>query len=65
MQNQFDYDYSDAELSEWIDKRIMNMADQAKAGYLLFNNHVRGQAPKNAQVMMRLLRQAGLVDATR
>jgi len=61
MQIQFNYDYSDAELSDWVDKRIMNMANQAKAGYMLFNNHVRGQAPKNAQSMVRLLEQAGLV----
>lgn len=59
MQIQFNYDYSDAELSEWVEKRIMIMADQAKAGYLLFNNHVRGQAPRNAQSMKRILRQAG------
>jgi uncharacterized protein YecE (DUF72 family) len=38
----------------------MDMADQAKAGYLLFNNHVRGQAPRNAHAMMRILRQMGL-----
>ncbi len=62
MQIQFNYDYSDAELSEWVNQRIMNMADQAKAGYLLFNNHVRGQAPKNAQSMVRILRQAGLME---
>jgi uncharacterized protein YecE (DUF72 family) len=60
MQNQFDFNYSDAELSEWVDTRIMTMADQAKAGYILFNNHVRGQAPRNAQSMVRVLRQAGL-----
>ena len=59
MQIQFNYDYSDVELSEWVDTRIMNMADQAKAGYLLFNNHVRGQAPRNAQSMVRVLKQAG------
>lgn len=33
MQIQFNYDYSDAELSEWVDKRIMNMADQAIGGH--------------------------------
>jgi len=62
MQVQFNYDYSDAELSEWVNQRIMNMADQAKSGYLLFNNHVRGQAPRNAQSMVRILRQAGLME---
>lgn len=61
MQIQFNYDYSDAELSEWVDKRIMNMVDQANAGYLLFNNHVRGQAPRNAMSMVRILERAGLV----
>jgi uncharacterized protein YecE (DUF72 family) len=64
MQKQFDYDYSDAELRQWIDVRIAPMADQAKTGLIFFNNHVRGQAPRNAQTMIRLLTDAGLTAAT-
>ncbi len=61
MQKQFDYDYSDAELKEWIDHRIVNMASQSKTGFIFFNNHVRAQAPRNAQAMIRLLTNAGLI----
>jgi uncharacterized protein YecE (DUF72 family) len=62
MQKQFDYDYSDAELKEWIDLRINPMSRQAKTGIVFFNNHVRAQAPRNAQAMIRLLTDAGLIS---
>ena len=57
MQKQFDYDYTEAELKEWIDSRIASMAKQADAGLIFFNNHVRAQAANNAQMMMRLLKK--------
>lgn len=60
MQKQFDYDYAEAELKEWIAPRIVHMAGQARAGFIFFNNHVRAQAPRNAQSLMRLLFEAGL-----
>jgi len=60
MQKQFDYDYSETELKEWIDSRIVKMAPHAEAGLIFFNNHVRAQAARNAQMMMRLLKEAGL-----
>lgn len=60
MQKQFDYDYTEAELKEWIDSRILKMARQADTGLIFFNNHVRAQAARNAQMMMRLLKEAGL-----
>ena len=60
MQKQFDYDYAAAELEEWIEKRIGTMARKSAVGALFFNNHVRAQAPNNALLMMRLLRQRGL-----
>lgn len=63
MQSQFDYDYSEAELSGWIDDRIASMAARAKAGFVFFNNHVRAQAPGNARTMIRLLSGAGLAVA--
>ncbi len=60
MQKQFDYDYTDAELNSWVD-RIGQMARQADTGMVFFNNHVRAQAPRNAQMMIRLLKSAGLM----
>ena len=52
MQKQFDYDYSDDELALWSRARIPEMARQAGTGIIFFNNHVRGQAPKNARMLM-------------
>jgi len=63
MQKQFDYDYKDTELKDWVDQRIIPMAENAKTGLILFNNHVRAQAPRNAEVMIRLLTDAGLMTA--
>jgi uncharacterized protein YecE (DUF72 family) len=55
MQHQFNYDYSHEELAEWTRSRIPEMAEQAETGIIFFNNHVRGQAPKNAQMLMEQL----------
>ncbi len=57
MQKQFDYNYSDDELTEWVDQRITPMAQQAKRGVIYFNNHVQGQAVGNATRMVELLNQ--------
>ena len=54
-QKQFDYDYTDAELREWTEGPIRRMAAQTAAGFVFFNNHVRGQAPRNAVQFVRLL----------
>jgi len=59
--DQFDYNYSDAELCEWVASRIEPLGRCARSGILCFNNHVRAQAPKNAARMIRLLRERGLV----
>jgi uncharacterized protein YecE (DUF72 family) len=61
MMLQFDYDYSDNELTEWIEHRIERMARQARRGLVFFNNHVRGQAPNNARRLMALLAERGLM----
>ena len=59
MQQQFDYDYTDAELAEWL-PAIETMAAKAESGILFFNNHVRAQAPKNAeQLTAQLTAQQG------
>ena len=52
---QFDYDYADWELKEWAAIIKNNMMPQAAAGGIFFNNHVRGQAPKNALRLIDLL----------
>ena len=61
MATQFDYDYSDGELEVWIDERLRPLIERAKTGVLFFNNHVRGQAPRNAQRLIALLQSAGLL----
>jgi uncharacterized protein YecE (DUF72 family) len=60
LQSQFDYHYPDAELREWAEGRIARMALRARQGVLYFNNHVRGQAPQNAQGMVQLLKEQNL-----
>jgi uncharacterized protein YecE (DUF72 family) len=61
MATQFDYDYSDDEMCMWIDEKLRRIVDTAKTGVLFFNNHVRGQAPRNALRLLELLRKAGLL----
>ena len=60
MTAQFDYDYSDDELAAWIDGKLRGLLGRGRAGAMFFNNHVRGQAPRNAKRLVELLRQAGL-----
>jgi uncharacterized protein YecE (DUF72 family) len=63
MATQFDYDYSDGEIEAWMDKRLRRLIEAAKTGVLFFNNHVRGQAPRNARRLLELLQKAGLLAA--
>ena len=63
MATQFDYDYSDGELEAWMDERLRRLVEDAKTGVMFFNNHVRGQAPRNARRLMELLHKAGLLAA--
>jgi uncharacterized protein YecE (DUF72 family) len=55
-QQQFDYDYTEDELMQWSRERIPKMRESCKAGVILFNNHVAGQAVRNALAMARLIR---------
>jgi len=55
LQKQFDYDYPEAELEQWAEGPIREMAGRARAGLLFFNNHVRAQAPRNALALMARL----------
>jgi len=61
MQLQFDYSYSDDELQAWIENKIEPMSSRARKGVIFFNNHVRAQAPENAQRMATLLKKRGLM----
>ncbi len=62
MQQQFDYDYSEAELGQWVD-RIKTMLCSARRGVVFFNNHVRGQAVRNAETFAALLAREGIIPA--
>lgn len=57
--DRYDYDYSAAELNEWVAK-IADLASQARRTYLFFNNCHAGQAARNAKLMQELLRQQAL-----
>jgi uncharacterized protein YecE (DUF72 family) len=61
MQRQFDYNYSDDELHEWIEDKIKPMSGRARRGIIFFNNHVRAQAPENARRMIGLLKAQHLM----
>ena len=50
----YDYLYSEEELKEWIPK-IRELSEKAKKLYLFFNNHARGQAITNANMLINLL----------
>ncbi|MDD2603403.1 MAG: DUF72 domain-containing protein [Desulfobacteraceae bacterium] len=65
MQQQFDYDYSAAELAQWADQRIVPMARRVAAGAVFFNNHVRAQAPRNAETLVGLLAARGIKQFAR
>ena len=60
MQKQFDYNYSDEELQEWIETYIGKMVERAGSGVLFFNNHVRAQATENAGRLIRRLAERGI-----
>lgn len=57
--DRYDYNYSQAELDEWV-KRIADLAQQARQTYVFFNNCHAGQAASNAQLMKELLRRNNL-----
>ena len=61
MAMQFDYDYSEDELATWMEQKLRRMIESAKTGVLFFNNHVRGQAPRNARRLLDLVKKAGLL----
>ena len=63
-QLQFDYDYTEKDLALWSRDLIPRMADRAKTGVVFFNNHVRGQAPRNARLLTDQLEAEGFSPVT-
>jgi uncharacterized protein YecE (DUF72 family) len=50
----YDYDYSDAELREWV-PRIQAMAAQAEQTLVIFNNTPKAQGVDDARALRALL----------
>ncbi len=61
MQQQFNYCYSARELEHWAQIIEQKLLPASKVGAIFFNNHVRGQAPKNALDLIHLLVKKGLL----
>lgn len=55
MQKKFDYDYSKEELHHYYSTYLAPMVENCQEGVIFFNNHVRAQAPKNAQVLSKII----------
>lgn len=55
MQKKFNYDYSAEELRAWCGDYLPAMTAAADRGILLFNNHVRAQAPRNGAKLATIL----------
>ncbi|MEH0021727.1 MAG: DUF72 domain-containing protein [Desulfobacter sp.] len=55
MQKQFDYGYEEPELRELADTIRHTLMPEAETGGIFFNNHVRGQAPKNCLRLKSIL----------
>ena len=58
--SRYDYLYSDVELEAW-GGRVKAMAERAERILVYFNNHMRGQAPRNAKTFSDILRRDGLL----
>jgi len=52
--DRYDYNYSETELSEWLQK-IKALDEEGATTYLFFNNCHAGQAVKNARMLRQLL----------
>lgn len=50
----YDWEYSEAELNEWLD-RIRQLASETDRTYVFFNNCYMGRAVKSARLLRRLL----------
>lgn len=52
----YEYDYSAEELVPWAD-RVADIEERAKTTFAFFNNHARGNAARNAEIFIDLLRE--------
>lgn len=59
MQKKFNYDYTQGELQAWTNEYLLPMASRADRGIVLFNNHVRAQAPRNGTALAKILHNQG------
>ncbi|HVP38025.1 MAG TPA: DUF72 domain-containing protein [Candidatus Saccharimonadales bacterium] len=57
--DRYDYDYSEAELREWL-ARIRELAAKTARTYVFFNNCHAGHAAANAMLMQEMLQREGL-----
>jgi uncharacterized protein YecE (DUF72 family) len=55
----YDYFYTESELREWI-PRIKDLNKKVETLYIFFNNCHRGSAPKNAQMLQKILEEEGI-----
>lgn len=54
--SRYDYDYRPEELEPWMD-RIAEISEKVDNTFAFFNNHARGNAPRNAELFMEMLRE--------
>ncbi len=60
MQKKFNYDYHAEELDAWCTAHLPMLSRASSSGLIMFNNHVRAQAPRNGlQMAASLARFAG------
>lgn len=52
----YDYNYTARELEPWTN-RVAEIEDRVQAAYAFFNNHARGNAARNAELFVGLLRE--------
>jgi len=52
----YDYNYAREELEPWTN-RVAEIDEAAETVYAFFNNHARGNAPRNAELFLDLLRE--------
>ncbi len=64
MQKKFNYDYSAEELRAWCAGYLPIIAAGADLGILLFNNHVRAQAPRNGAKLATILAELACGERT-
>ena len=51
----YDYEYTEEQLQDWVEP-ITNLSKYVEETYVFFNNHYRGKAAKNAQMLQELLK---------